>query len=279
MALDVQDILAALARRLGPRVTKAIAELDTEGGRLVRSPQNIQAVARLLTDLRATMLDSEYIEAVADFVNEFDIVAFDVREALKDLGEVDPALTDAIAREFKTITAEQMVSTGAFARTLTAPLADMLIGGVAGNVAVRALLGRADDIVEGITGTMDQIAAGAPKQLERTLTVAAADQLGVVFFRYQGRPIKTTREFCREREGHVWHRKEIEQWGRDAAAGNGWAGMVPGTNEATIFTYLGGYYGGRQSCRHTLVPVAWIDVPKEDRERMVKKGLVDASGK
>lgn len=279
MALDVQDILAALARRLGPRVTKAIAELDTEGGRLVRSPQNIQAVARLLTDLRATMLDSEYIEAVADFVNEFDIVAFDVREALQDLGEVDPALTDAIAREFKTITAEQMVSTGAFARTLTAPLADMLIGGVAGNVAVRALLGRADDIVEGITGTMDQITAGASKQLERTLTVAVADQLGVQFFRYQGRPIKTTREFCRDREGHVWHRKEIEQWGRDAAAGNGWAGMVPGTNEATIFTYLGGYYGGRQSCRHTLVPVAWIDVPKEDRERMVKKGLVDASGK
>lgn len=279
MALDVQDILAALARRLGPRVTKAIAELDTEGGRLVRSPQNIQAVARLLTDLRATMLDGEYIEAVADFVNEFDTVAFDVREALQDLGEVDPALTDAIAREFKTITAEQMVSTGAFARTLTAPLADMLIGGVAGNVAVRALLGRADDIVEGITGTMDQITAGASKQLERTLTVAVADQLGVQFFRYQGRPIKTTREFCRDREGHVWHRKEIEQWGRDAAAGNGWAGMVPGTNEATIFTYLGGYYGGRQSCRHTLVPVAWIDVPKEDRERMVKKGLVDASGK
>lgn len=279
MALDVQDILAALARRLGPRVTKAIAELDTEGGRLVRSPQNIQAVARLLTDLRATMLDGEYIEAVADFVNEFDTVAFDVREALQDLGEVDPALTDAIAREFKTITAEQMVSTGAFARTLTAPLADMLIGGVAGNVAVRALLGRADDIVEGITGTMDQITAGASKQLERTLTVAVADQLGVQFFRYQGRPIKTTREFCRDREGHVWHRKEIEQWGRDAAAGNGWAGMVPGTNEATIFTYLGGYYGGRQSCRHTLVPVAWIDVPGVDRDRMVKKGLVDKNGK
>lgn len=278
MALDVQDILAALARRLGPRVTKAIAELDTEGGRLVRSPQNIQAVARLLTDLRATMLDSEYIEAVADFVNEFDTVAFDVREALQDLGEVDPALTDAIAREFKTITAEQMVSTGAFARTLTAPLADMLIGGVAGNVAVRALLGRADDIVEGITGTMDQITAGASKQLERTLTVAVADQLGVQFFRYQGRPIKTTREFCRDREGHVWHRKEIEQWGREAAAGNGWAGMVPGTNEATIFTYLGGYYGGRQSCRHTLVPVAWIDVPRVDRDRMVKKGFVDKNG-
>lgn len=279
MADDVQDILAALARRLGPRVTKAIAELDTEGGRLVRSPQNIQSVARLLTDLRATMLDSEYIEAVADFVNGFDSVSKDVATALRDLGAIDTNMLDAITREYKAITAEQMVSTGAFARTLTGPLADMLIGGVVGNVAVRTLLGRADDIVGGITSTMDQITAGAPKQLERTLTVAAADQLGVVFFRYQGRPIKTTREFCREREGHVWHRKEIEQWGRDAAAGKGWAGMVPGTNEATIFTYLGGYYGGRQSCRHTLVPVAWIDVPKADRERMISKKLVDSDGK
>lgn len=279
MAKDVQDILAALARRLGPRVTRAIAEMDTEGGRLVRSAANIEAVTRLLVEIRSTMLDGQYIEDVADFVNEFDTVAFDVREALKDLGEVDPAFTDAIAREFKAIVAEQMTSTGAFARTLTSPIADMLIGGIAGNVPIRGLLRRADDIMDGITTTMDGITTGAPAQLERTLTVAVADQLGVQFFRYQGRPIKTTREFCREREGHVWHRKEIEQWGRDAAAGKGWAGMVPGTNEATVFTYLGGYYGGRQSCRHTLVPVAWIDVPKEDRERMVKKGLVDASGK
>jgi hypothetical protein len=151
-----------------------------------------------------------------------------------------------------------------------------ILGDVAGAVGEQVAAGA-------VLGAVEADVASAPSTLGRTLTQSVADQIGAEFFRYQGRPIKTTRVFCAEREGKVWHREEIADWGRRAAAGEdldgngnpGWAGMVEGTNEQTIFVFLGGWYGGRQNCRHVLVPLARRDVPAEDLARMREKGLVE----
>jgi hypothetical protein len=51
--------------------------------------------------------------------------------------------------------------------------------------------------------------------------------------------------------------------------------MVEGTNAQTIFLYLGGWYGGREGCRHGLIPVPRRDVPQEDRNRMRAAGYID----
>jgi hypothetical protein len=117
----------------------------------------------------------------------------------------------------------------------------------------------------------------APSAMQRAQTAAASEQAGIVFYRFQGRPIKTTRPWCLAREGKVWHIEEIREWGRQAAAGQGWDGMVEGTNEQTIMTYLGGWYGDRSACRHVLVPVLASRVPAEDMERMRAKGLLGAN--
>jgi hypothetical protein len=116
--------------------------------------------------------------------------------------------------------------------------------------------------------------ASIPSAVQRAQTAAASEKAGIVFYRFQGRPIDSTRPWCRAREGKVWHIEEIRQWGRDAAAGQGWDGMVEGTNEQTIFTYLGGWYGNRSACRHVLVPVLPSRVPAEDMERIRDKGLL-----
>jgi hypothetical protein len=88
------------------------------------------------------------------------------------------------------------------------------------------------------------------------------------FFVYQGRPIATTRSFCRERAGRYWHREEIKEWGRNAGF-MPWKGMHKGTNEVNIFLLLGGY-----TCRHILIPVSRGTVPQEDLDRMREKGLI-----
>lgn len=118
----------------------------------------------------------------------------------------------------------------------------------------------------------------APSAMQRAQTAAVSEQAGVVFYRFQGRPIPTTRPWCRAREGHVFHIEEIREWGRQAAAGDGWDGMVEGTNEQTIMTYLGGWYGDRSACRHVLIPVLPSRVPEEDMARMRAKGLVPGGG-
>ena len=105
------------------------------------------------------------------------------------------------------------------------------------------------------------------KELDEKAKQAFSDSME--FFLYQGRPIKTTRSFCRDRLNKYWHRKEIEEWGRNASCAP-WKGMHKGTNDVNIFLLRGGY-----SCRHGFLPVPRISVPPEDLERMRSKGLIE----
>jgi hypothetical protein len=99
---------------------------------------------------------------------------------------------------------------------------------------------------------------------ERTATSVAAEAVGAEFFLYQGRPIDTTRPFCRDRSNKYYHKREIAGW-----ADEDWNGKMAGTTSATIFQYLGGY-----NCRHVLVPVRQDQVPAADLQRMRERGYI-----
>ena len=74
-------------------------------------------------------------------------------------------------------------------------------------------------------------------QVDRASAEVYAEKLGLDFAVYEGGVIKTTRKFCRERNGKVFHRTEIEKFNPSKA-------KQPNYNP---FTDLGGY-----SCRHHL---------------------------
>lgn len=78
------------------------------------------------------------------------------------------------------------------------------------------------------------------------------------WYMYSGGVMDKTREFCSERAGNFYHRKEIEQW-----AELDWQGKRVGTTKSSIFIYAGGW-----NCRHSLIPVAETIVPKEDLARI-----------
>lgn len=77
-------------------------------------------------------------------------------------------------------------------------------------------------------------------QVDRATGQVYADKLGLEFFIYEGGIISTTRTFCREKNGKVFHRSEIEKWDLTKA-------KPPGYNP---FTDCGGY-----GCRHHLNPI------------------------
>ena len=160
-----------------------------------------------------------------------------------------------------------------------AEIADADAGVVAaglGEVLSVALSGLTEAVgASNAVGSVEAVTVSAPLMLQRTQTAAAAEEAGAEFFYFQGRPIQTTRPWCREREGKYWHIEEIREWGRKAANGDGWDGMVEGTNEQTIFIHLGGWFGERNSCRHVLVPVLRSAVNREDLDRMREKGLIE----
>lgn len=95
-------------------------------------------------------------------------------------------------------------------------------------------------------------------QYSRSFQESITADLKLDWYSYSGGKIDTTREFCAERTGKFFHRKEIESW-----ASQSWKGKIPGTTESSIFVLLGGY-----NCSHSLIPVSEVIVPKEDLERV-----------
>ena len=273
---DITDAIEALKGRVSQRIASIISQLDTTGGQLATTTVNIALVSDLLAEMQRTMLDDEFIVAVADYLAGFDAIGIDAVAAMADFGEIDPAITDAITEEFKRINATELLTPTTYSQSVFTPIANDLLLGIATGAAIDTVIDAAVGRVESLSDPIDALVGGSEITLQRTLTTTIAEHVGVEFFYFQGRPIKSTRDWCREREGHAWHIEEIRKWGRDAASGvDTWAGMVEGTDETSIFVHVGGYYGKRQTCRHTLVALDIMDVPPEDLARMKKKGLVN----
>jgi hypothetical protein len=77
------------------------------------------------------------------------------------------------------------------------------------------------------------------------------------WYLYSGGLSDKSREFCIQRAGNYYHRKEIESW-----ASQSWQGKRQGTTKSSIFIFLAGW-----NCKHSLIPVHDSIVPKEDLKR------------
>lgn len=102
----------------------------------------------------------------------------------------------------------------------------------------------------------------------RTWQEAVTTDLALEFYLYaggltaKGKGSGGSRDFCVERTGHYFHRKEIESWAEQS-----WAGKNPATTKSSIFTLAGGY-----NCKHSMIPVSDLVVPEEVKMRARQEG-------
>lgn len=271
------DLLASmtdLQERMARRMEELVASLDTKDGAILQTPANAVAVDEIMAILRDEFGSDEWTDAISDYLDTFDGIADNVLEYANTITTVEAGLIIPIRRQYKSLVAEYLTSATAFSADLWIPMYQQLSGAVAngGSVAETIASGRllllGDPAEATASGAIAGRAATTVSDLtsiyERTTVKVIADEMEAAFFLYQGSEIATTREFCAERHDRVWHRQEIEDW-----AHLEWAGKIPETTEATIFTNLGGY-----QCRHILLPLALRDVPSADLARMRAKGLV-----
>ncbi len=269
--------LEALTARAAARLAAVAGVLATDtNGRVIQSADNVRRISAAINEASRTLFDDQYISDIADYMEGLNDVSSAVSSSFRAFG-VDDAVLEEIAQRTKASMLHDLTSPSSF-RRLLGSMADQMTMAVVTGSKVSALTAGIRKAVDttGVDASVKQAAESAPAMMQRAQTAAAAESAGIVFYRFQGRPIKTTRPWCREREGRVWHIEEIREWGRKAAAGDGWDGMVDGTNEQTIFTFLGGWYGDRNTCRHVLVPVLRARVPREDLDRMIALGLIEA---
>jgi hypothetical protein len=102
----------------------------------------------------------------------------------------------------------------------------------------------------------------------RTWQDAVTSDLGLEFYLYSGgltggKKGTGSREFCIERTGKFFHRKEIEQW-----ADLDWKGKNALTTKSSIFSLAGGH-----NCKHSMIPVSEKIVPKDVIDRNIELGF------
>ena len=264
--------ITAFQERTATRMAGILSELEIEGGRLVASEANMARLSRVINELESGFADEKWQKAVGEYLASFTELEAGLTAYAEGFGALDTGLLTVLKQQYQTISANYLLDATSFTRTLQQPIMQEVGASIASGGRYRDLVQSVSNIVTGgddSDGALLGNARTAVNDLvsiyERTATNAAATTVGAEFFLYQGRPIDTTRDFCRAREGKVWHKREIESWGSLT-----WNGQIPGTNSTTIFSVLGGY-----NCRHVLVPVARRDVPKADLERMRSKGYID----
>lgn len=271
---DLLKEMTALQGRLAGRIAGILGDLEISGGALVASEANIARMTEVMRAIEEGFVDPKWERAVSDYIKTFDKLGTNTATWAAELGTFSPGLLSAMTRQYQLIAAEYLLNAQSFSLTMLNPIAQEVAGYIATGGRFRDLVTSISGIVTGNDGETDGAILGNARTAandlvsiyERTATQVASEAVGAEFFKYQGRPIDTTRPFCRERSNRYFHKKEIESW-----ADLDWQGKMPGTTSTTIFQYLAGF-----NCRHSLVPVRRDLVPKEDLARMIEKGYIRA---
>lgn len=132
----------------------------------------------------------------------------------------------------------QNINTGASYKDLTAQMREFILG--------------SDKLEPTLARYSKQITNDTLFNYSRALQESVSQNAGLQFYLYSGGVMDDSREFCIERHGKYYHKKEIEKWPKQT-----WQGKRRGTNSSNIFIYAGGY-----QCAHQIIAVSEAVVPK-----------------
>jgi hypothetical protein len=242
-------------------------ELDSQG-RLKASQGNALKLTAITDRLKRALVGSEYLKAVAKFVGDFEKTAAINDEIARQIKkDFEPSTFQRQILKFRQAEAVSQLFGDALTSRVAQAVNNAVINAMSTNDSLTNLRQQIRTVlIEQGDGALVQYtktyANTAQSVAERAYSSGVAIEIGAEWFRYAGGEIDTTRLFCEERAGKVFHKKEIESW-----ADEQWQGQIEGTNRNNIFTLLGGW-----NCRHTLIPIPFEQVPAKDVSRAIEKG-------
>jgi len=230
-----------------------LKSVKTAGGNIENIPANVQMATRLRDQMRTwlrragyysavTSLGKEYKELTSlsrDFYKAADLPSVFTNRDLNALSKLRQADVDFLLNNDKRIinlTYSEFLSSvykNRSFRDLSGRMERMHLGHTKKDKHLSGLLKR-------FSGTY---AATAFASFDRQLQQIKSAELGIERYLYSGSLIKDSRDFCVQRAGRIFKKKEIERW-----SGLSWKGKVEGCD---IFICLGGY-----NCQHILSPIS-----------------------
>ena len=272
---DVSDLLKDKIRRLdeiggnfaqaSKEVQKtllknALKKLDkltrNSSGNIIPSTENLTVITDVVKSLKSTLSDKDYQSLVGGLLNEIDIQAklndTILEKTLGKLSNIDFA--NSVLSQIKDTTKLNLteISTAQIVNGLGQYLDTAVSSGASYSEVqqyVQDYLIGAESKDGALVRYTRQIANDSFAVADSTRIRLISEDFGIKFYEWQGGLIDTSRCFCIERHGLVFHEEEIKAWGRGEISAGGmssecgypWAGMNLGTNENNIFSLRGGY--------------------------------------
>jgi len=269
--------------RLFKQLLADLNRLKLVDGRIEASRENLAKITGIIENLKRTFFGKEYVDAIREFAKEIatqanlnNKILEQVAETFNDTEMFKAAVQNSQRNALMLLDENAIISR--FLQPLTEILSNATVQSVSFQEAVKSLQNN-------MVGDNAQFSKYAKTYVKDAFSIADRQYNDLIsrenqieFYRYDGNRIKTTRYFCCVRVGGIYHRKEIESWGRKESLWNNTSdggkcektkggGRNPQTNASTIFSYLGGY-----NCRHVLIPIATDYVPQSVKDDAQAKG-------
>jgi hypothetical protein len=260
-------------------------EVDSKTGSIIQSDSNINKIASITDAFNKYLAGDEYRVAIKNFLNAIDKnvkLTNDIAREIEKGFEPTEAQTRLI-QITKQNAIDAFVGSG-LKNNVTRPFLEQLTANIASGATLTDAVNSLEKIIIGdkendgrLLANTKTIAKTAQTIANSSYNAAIYEYLNIEWFRYVGGEIPTTREFCRNREGGIFHKKEIEMWGEgknsagiDDIEDGTWSGRIDGTNEKTIFVNKGGW-----ECRHEFVPINKEQIPDEIIQRVRNEGFIE----
>ncbi len=244
-------------------------EVD-ENGQIAQTQNNVRKIGEIQTALSQAIAGSEYIDGVRTFLSDIDQGVEITNELAKQIREsfTPPAVAQQIL-EISKQNAINALAGVAMQSRVTLPFIEQLTAAIASRATLSETVKSLRTVIEGdkdvdgrLLANVRTVANTAQAITDRNYAAQVNESVGVEWYRYAGSEIDTTREFCAERHGQYFHKKEIESW-----ADENWDGKIAETNSKTIFSNAGGW-----NCRHSIIAVSIRRVPQDVIQRNIANG-------
>lgn len=280
MATATSKVQSKIWRDLLPVINDL--EVDAAGN-IIQSDNNVARIGIIADKLNEVLGGKEYQAVIKTFLNSIDEGVVLTNEVAKkfDANFEPTAAQNKLLQLSKTNAINTFIGSG-LKNNVTQPFVEQLVTNVSARASLKETIKALEGVILGTDNTEGNLlrhikttALTAQAVADRSYSSAANETIGAVYFEYLGGEIPTTRDFCAAREGGIFHKEEIEQWGRgvnsagiDDIEDGTWAGRIDGTDAKSIFTFVGGY-----NCRHYLVPIESSEVPASVKARAKAEGF------
>ena len=266
-------------------VLELTADLETSNGQIKPSVKNIKTIAKIKAELDKTIFDKKYSDDLDAMISD-----------MKQISELQRAYFTATVGKFKVPSVlEQLqglaqdsvleqLGQDAISANFTGPIKDILVKNVTtgGSRAdfveqVREFMLNTDTGDGRLVKYTKQIVTDSLNQFSANYNATLTDDLGLVWYKYDGSLKDTSRPFCdaliaaKKSCMPYIHVSQLEEIVNGNICGEQVpiydktglpAGMIPGTNASNFRVNRGGY-----NCNHQLYPVSSAVVPKELRDK------------